>query len=49
MIILISGLPRSGKTEFANNLEAENIGYTHIPLDKYIIILFIKTFYFKYP
>ena len=37
MIILVSGLPRAGKSEFANNLENENINYTHIPLDKYIM------------
>ena len=36
MIILISGLPRSGKSSFADALESYNDEFTHTPLDKYI-------------
>lgn len=36
MIVLVSGLPRSGKSSFANLLESEK-GFTHVPLDKYIM------------
>jgi len=36
-IVLVSGLPRSGKTTFANRIEDSGIGYTHVPLDKYIL------------
>jgi uridine kinase len=35
MIVLISGLPRSGKSSFADRLEVEK-GFTHVPLDRYI-------------
>lgn len=34
MYILISGLPRAGKTTIADALAA--VGYTHVPLDRYI-------------
>ena len=36
MLILISGLPRAGKSSFADALESGAAGFTHVPLDKYI-------------
>ena len=36
MIILISGLSRSGKSSFADELVSFNNKFTHVPLDKYI-------------
>jgi|GEM_PF-1585089 len=36
MLVLISGLPRSGKSTFADALESSVDGFTHVPLDKYI-------------
>jgi predicted kinase len=36
MLILISGLPRAGKSSFADALESSGAGFTHVPLDKYI-------------
>ncbi len=35
MLVLISGLPRAGKSSFADRLEREQ-GFTHVPLDRYI-------------
>lgn len=34
--VLITGIPRAGKSSFADALGAQNSGFTHIPLDKYI-------------
>jgi len=36
-IVLVSGLPRSGKTTFANRIQDSGVGYIHVPLDKYIL------------
>lgn len=36
MLILVSGLPRAGKSSFAHAVESLHGGYTHVPLDKYI-------------
>lgn len=36
MLVLVAGLPGAGKTTFANYIEQANIGFTHIPMDKYI-------------
>ena len=36
MLVLISGLPRSGKSTFADAIESGVGGFTHVPLDKYI-------------
>jgi uridine kinase len=37
MLILVSGLPRAGKSSFASAVESLHAGYTHVPLDKYIM------------
>jgi chloramphenicol 3-O-phosphotransferase len=37
MLILVSGLPRAGKSSFAHAAESLQDGYTHVPLDKYIL------------
>ena len=37
MLILVSGLPRAGKSSFAHAVESLQCGYTHVPLDKYIL------------
>lgn len=36
MLILIAGLPRAGKSSFADAVETLSNDYTHVPLDKYI-------------
>jgi uridine kinase len=36
MLILIAGLPRAGKSSFADAVVSLHTGYTHVPLDKYI-------------
>ncbi len=36
MLILVSGLPRAGKSSFADAVAAQLPDYTHVPLDKYI-------------
>jgi uridine kinase len=36
MLILVAGLPRAGKSSFADAVEAHVPDYTHVPLDKYI-------------
>jgi len=36
-IILISGIPSSGKTSLAKAIQFSELGTTHIPLDKYIM------------
>jgi uridine kinase len=37
MFILVSGLPRAGKSSFAHAVESLQGDYTHVPLDKYIM------------
>lgn len=37
MIVLISGLSQSGKSSFAEAVANAGLGYTHVPLDKYIL------------
>jgi len=37
MLILIAGLPRSGKSSFAQAIASMNLGYTHVSLDKYLL------------
>jgi len=35
--ILIAGIPRSGKTTLARAIQASDPGYTHVPVDRYIL------------
>jgi len=37
LIILVSGLPRAGKSAFADAVEESSLGLTHVPMDKYIM------------
>ena len=37
LIILVSGLPGAGKSSFGDAVEKSSLGFTHVPLDKYIM------------
>jgi len=36
-VILVSGMPRAGKTSFAEYIDSSDLGLTHVPLDKYFL------------
>ncbi len=36
-ILLVTGLQRSGKSTFADTVETSGLGFTHVPLDDYIV------------
>ena len=36
-VVLVSGIPRAGKSSFADALEESDLNLTHVPLDKYIM------------
>lgn len=35
--VLVSGIPRAGKSSFCDAVEASGAGFTHIPLDRYVL------------
>jgi uridine kinase len=35
--VLVSGIPRAGKSSFCDAVEASGEGFTHIPLDRYVL------------
>lgn len=35
--VLVSGMPRVGKTSFADYIDSSDLGLTHVPLDKYFL------------
>jgi hypothetical protein len=35
-IILVSGIPRAGKSSLCDAIEASGAGFTHVPLDRYV-------------
>ncbi len=37
LIILVSGIPRAGKSSFADVVEQSSLCFSHVPLDKYIM------------
>ncbi len=36
-VVLVSGIPRAGKSSFADAVEESELGLTHVPLDRYIM------------
>ena len=37
LILLVSGIPRAGKSSFADVVEQSSLGFSHVPIDKYIM------------
>jgi uridine kinase len=37
LYVLVSGIPRAGKSSFCDAVEASGNGFTHIPLDRYVL------------
>ena len=35
--VLVSGVPRAGKSSFCDAVEGAGLGFTHIPLDRYVL------------
>ncbi|MBW3569976.1 MAG: hypothetical protein KY467_02605 [Gemmatimonadetes bacterium] len=35
-VVLVSGIPRAGKSSFCDAIEAAREGFTHVPLDRYV-------------
>ena len=35
-IVLVSGIPRAGKSSLCDAIEASGAGFTHVPLDRYV-------------
>jgi len=36
-VILVSGIPRAGKSSLCDALEGSDLGLTHVPLDRYVL------------
>ena len=36
-IVLVSGIPRAGKSSLCDAIEASGAGFTHVPLDRYVL------------
>lgn len=34
--VLVSGIPRAGKSSLCDAIEASGVGFTHVPLDRYV-------------